>query len=182
MGILELWLPILVSAGACWVMSAIIWTLLKYHNSDYTRTADEEAVRAALKGNTPGFYLLPYCTDPAELKDPAVKQKYEDGPIAYVTVVPNGMPGMAGKLVGQFVFFLLVGVTCAYFVTRTLGADADYLTVFRVAGTVAFVANSFAYIPESIWFGRPWAMTIKNFVDALFYSLITGGVFGWLAA
>ena len=61
MGILDLWLPILVSAAACWVISAIIWTLLKYHNSDYTRTADEEAVRAALKGNAPGFYLLPYC-------------------------------------------------------------------------------------------------------------------------
>ena len=77
---------------------------------------------------------------------------------------------------------MLVGVTCAYFVTRTLAADADYLTVFRVAGTVTFVANSFAYIPESIWFGRPWKMTLKNFVDALIYSLVTGGIFGWLAA
>ena len=34
MGILDLWLPILASAAACWVMSAIIWTLFKYHNSD----------------------------------------------------------------------------------------------------------------------------------------------------
>ena len=182
MGILDLWLPILVSAAACWVISAVIWTLLKYHNSDYMRTSDEEAVRAALKGNAPGFYLLPYCTDPAELKDPEVKQKYEDGPLAYITMVPNGIPAMGGRLVAQIFFFLLVGVTCAYFVTRTLAADADYLTVFRVAGTVTFVANSFAYIPESIWFGRPWKMTLKNFVDALIYSLVTGGIFGWLAA
>jgi hypothetical protein len=71
-------------------------------------------------------------------------------------------------------------VLCAYFVTRTLAPDADYLTVFRVAGTVAFVANSFAVIPESIWFGRPWSMTLKNVVDALIYGLLTGGVFGWL--
>ena len=182
MGILDLWLPILVSAAACWVMSAIIWTLFKYHNSDYRRTDDEEAVRVALKGNAPGYYLLPYCLDPAELKDPEVKKKYEEGPLAYITMLPNGLPGMGGKLAGQFVFFLVVGITCAYFVTRTVAADADYLTVFRVAGTVAFVANSFAYIPESIWFGRPWSMTIKNFVDALLYSLLTGGVFGWLAA
>lgn len=181
MGILDLWLPILVSAAACWVMSAIIWTLLKHHNSDYRQTADEEAVRAALKGNTPGFYLLPYCTNPGDLKDPEMKKKYEDGPLAYITMLPNGIPGMGGKLVSQFLYFILVGITCAYFVTRTLTGDADYLTVFRVVGTVAFVANSFAYIPESIWFGRPWAMTLKNFADALLYSLVTGGVFGWLA-
>ena len=182
MGILDLWLPILASAAACWVMSAIIWTLLKYHNSDHRRTGDEDAVRAALKGNEPGYYLVPFCLDPAELKDPEVKKKYEEGPLAYVTMLPNGLPGMGGKLVGQFVFFIVVGITCAYFVTRTVAGDADYLTVFRVAGTVAFVANSFAYIPESIWFGRPWSMTIKNFVDALIYSLLTGGIFGWLAA
>lgn len=180
MGIIDLWLPILVSAVACWLMSAIIWTALKYHNSDYKKTSDEESVRAALKGNAPGFYLLPYCLDPGDLKNPEVKQKYEDGPLAYITMLPNGVPAMGGKLVAMVVYFLIVGVLCAYFVTRTLGADADYLAVFRVAGTVAFVANSFAIVPESIWFGRPWSMTIKSFVDALIYGLLTGGVFGWL--
>lgn len=64
--------------------------------------------------------------------------------------------------------------------SRTLAPDADYLAVFRVAGTVAFVANSMALVPESIWFGRPWSITAKNFVDALIYALLTGGVFGWL--
>ena len=181
MGILELWLPIVVSAAACWVMSAIIWTLLKYHNSDYTRTADEEAVRAALKGNKPGYYVLPFCTDPAELKNEDVKSKFEEGPIAYITMVPSGLPKMGGKLVSMFVYFVAVAVLCAYFVSRTLAPDADYLAVFRVAGTVAFIANSFALVPESIWFGRPWSMTIKNFVDALIYGLLTGGVFGWLS-
>jgi hypothetical protein len=180
MGIFDLWLPVLAAAAICWIMSAIIWTLLKYHNRDYRKTGDEEAVRAALRGNEPGFYLLPYCVDPAELKNPDVKRKYEEGPLAYITMLPNGMPGMGGRLVGQFIYFLLVSVLCAYFVSRTLAPDANYLSVFRIAGTVAFVANSFAYIPESIWFGRPWSMTLKNFVDALLYGLLTGGVFGWL--
>ena len=181
MGIIDLWLPILVSAGACWVMSAIIWTVLKYHNSDYQKTADEDSVRAALKGNEPGYYLLPYCLDPAELKNPDVKQKYDEGPLAYITMLPNGVPAMGGKLVAMIIYFVIVGVVCAYFVTRTLAPEADYLAVFRVAGTVAFLANSFAIVPESIWFGRPWSMTIKSFVDALIYGLLTGGVFGWLA-
>ena len=180
MSILDLWLPIVVAAAACWVMSFIIWAVLRYHNSDYRQTGDEEAVRAALKGNEPGYYLLPYCTDPAELKNPEIKQKYEEGPLAYITMLPNGVPTMGKKLVSQFLFFVLVGIMCAYFVTRTLSADSDYLDVFRIAGTVAFMANSFALLPESIWFGRPWSITVKNFVDALFYSLLTGGIFGWL--
>lgn len=180
MGILDLWLPVLVSAAVCWVMSAIIWTTLRYHNSDYRQTADEEAVRAALKGNKPGFYLLPYCVDPAELKNEDTKKKYDEGPLAYITMIPNGVPAMGRRLAAQVLYFVSVGILCAYFVTRSLSPDADYLAVFRIAGTVAFVANSFAYIPDSIWFGRPWSMTIKNFVDALIYGLMTGGVFGWL--
>jgi hypothetical protein len=180
MGIVDLWLPILVSGVVCWVMSAIIWTVLKYHNSDYKKTGDEDSVRAALKGNEPGFYLLPYCIDPGDLKNPEVKQKYDDGPIAYITMLPNGVPGMGGKLVAMVSYFIVIGIICAYFVSRTLGADADYLAVFRVAGTVAFVANSFAVVPESIWFGKPWSITTKYFIDALIYGLLTGGIFGWL--
>lgn len=180
MGIIDLWLPILISAGACFVMSALIWTALKYHNSDYKQTADEESVRSALKGNPPGYYLLPYIMDPAEQKKPESKQKYVDGPLAFITMLPNGIPTMGPKLIGMFVYFVVVGVLCAYIVTRTLSPEADYLAVFRVAGAVAFIANSFALVPESIWFGRPWGMTVKNFVDALIYSLLTGGIFGWL--
>ena len=48
MGIIDLWMPIVVSAVICWVMSALIWTVLKWHNGDYKRLGDEEAARAAL--------------------------------------------------------------------------------------------------------------------------------------
>lgn len=180
MGIIDLWLPILVSAVVCFVASSVMWALLKYHNSDYKKTNDEESVRAALKGNEPGFYLLPFCLDQAELKNPEVKQKYDDGPLAFITMVPNGVPAMGPKLIGMFVFFLVVGALCAYVVSLPYVATAEYLHVFRVTGTVAFIANSMAIVPESVWFSRPWSMTIKSFVDALIYALLTGGVFGWL--
>ena len=181
MGIVALWLPIVASAVVCFLMSALIWTLFKYHNSDYKKTTDEEAVRAALKGSEPGFYVVPFCLDPAEAKNPGVKQKFEEGPLAYITVAKNGMPSMGPKMLTMFLYFVAVGVLAAYFVTFSVTADADYLAVFRVAGTVAFIANSMALVPESIWFERPWSMTVKNFVDAAIYSLLTGGVFGWLA-
>jgi hypothetical protein len=180
MGIIDLWLPILVSTAVCWAASFVIWVALKYHNSDYKKLNDEDAASSGLRGHAPGFYLLPHCLDPADMNDPNVKKKFEDGPIAYITMLPNGMPAMGSKMISMILYFLAVGVVCAYFVSRTLAPDADYLAVFRIAGTVAFVANGFAVIPESIWFGRPWSMTIKNAVDALIYALLTGGVFGWL--
>ena len=102
--------------------------------------------------------------------------------IGFVTLVANGMPTMGGKLLGSFFFNLLVGVFCAYLVSRTVVPTTDYLEVFRISGTVAFVAYSVAYVQDSIWFGRPWSITAKSFLDALIYALLTGGVFGWLVA
>lgn len=180
MSILDLWLPILVAAVVCFLASALMWALLRYHNRDYKQAADEEAVRAALKGSAPGYYILPFCLDPAEAQKPEMKKKFDEGPQAYITVAGNGMPRMGPKLGFIFVFFLAVSVLAAYFVTFSVAPGADYLHVFRVAGTVAFIANSFAVVPESIWFARPWSMTVKNFIDAAVYSLLTGGIFGWL--
>ncbi len=182
MGILELWLPILVSAVVVFVMSALVWTVLPWHKSDFSKTGDEEAVRSALKGSSPGFYMVPYCMDPAELKNDAVAKKYTEGPQAYITILPNGLPKMGGKLALSFVNNLIVGIVCAYVVSRTLAPAAPYLEVFRIAGTVAFVAYGLGYIQDSIWFGRPWSITAKSFFDALLYALLTGGVFGWLHA
>ncbi len=179
MTIISLWMPIVVSAVFVWIMSALVWMLLPWHKSDWIRPGDEEALRAALKGATPGNYMLPYCIDPNDLKDEAVRQKFIDGPLAYITVIPNGLPKMGPKLMMTFAYYLVVGIIAAYFVSRTVGAG-NYLEVFRVAGTTAFVAYGIAYIQDSIWFGRPWSLTAKTLLDALIYALLTGGVFGWL--
>lgn len=178
---LTLWLPILVSAIATFIAGAVIWMAMPWHKGEWRKTPDEEAVRSALKGCPPGMYSVPNCPDSAAYNDPEMQQKFIDGPQAFITVVPSGLPTMGGKLVSMFAYNLLVGILCAYIVRLTLTAGADYLTVFRISGTVAFIAYGVAYIQESIWFGRSWAATGKTFLDALIYSLLTGGVFGWLA-
>ncbi len=176
-----LWLPIVVSTVIVWIASALIWTVLPWHKTDYAQPGDEEGVRAALKGASPGFYNVPHATEMSDLQKSEMQQKFNDGPVAFITVLPNGIPSMPRNMVLQIAYFLLVGIVCAYFVSRTTGTDATYLEVFRVAGTAAFVANGFGSIPDSIWFGRPWSHTVKNNLDALIYGLLTGGVFGWLA-
>jgi hypothetical protein len=180
MGIVDLWLPILVAAVVCFLASSAIWVVFKWRNSDYHKTQREDDVRSALQGATPGFYTVPHCADYAEMAKPEMVEKLSAGPVAYITVVPNGVVSMGPKMLAMVVYFLLVSVLCAYVVTRTLAPDAEYLAVFRIAGTVAFIANGIAVIPESIWFGRPWSITAKNLLDAFIYALLTGGIFGWL--
>jgi hypothetical protein len=180
MTILSLWLPILGSTVAVFIAGAVIWMAMPWHKKDWHRTDDEDAVRAALKSTRPGMYTVPNCP-PDQFKDPVMQQKFIDGPQAFITVVPSGLPKMGGKLLMNFVFNLIVAILCAYIVSRTMAAGADYLPVFRVAGTVAFIAYGVAYIQESIWFGREWSVTAKSFLDALIYAVLTGGMFGWLA-
>jgi len=181
MGIAALWMPILVSAVLVFFASALVWMIMPWHKTDYKKTDNEEAVRSALSGSSPGAYMLPYCKDPSEFKNPDVAQKYIDGPQGFITIIPNGTPQMGSKMAMMFVYFLFVGILCAYFVSRTAAPDADYLAVFRIAGATAFIAHGIAGIPDSIWFGRPWSLTAKNMFDALLYGLLTGGAFGWLA-
>jgi len=181
MTIFGLWLPIVVSATVTFIAGAVIWMGMPWHKTDWAGSADEDAVRDALKGTRPGMYTVPHCPDQASFKDPEMQRKFVDGPVAFVTVVPSGMPAMGGKLAMMFAYNLAVAIFCAYFVSRTLGPDASYLAIFRVAGTVAFVAYTMAYVQESIWFGRRWSMTLKTFLDGLIYAVLTGGIFGWLA-
>lgn len=180
MGILDLWLPVLVSAVVVFVMSALIWTVLPWHKKDYAKLEDEDAASAAMKGTAPGAYVLPYVADPSEFKMDPVKQRYDQGPNAFITIVPNGAPNMGPKLGLSFLFNVLVGIICAYLLSRFLDPSAPYLDVFRLTGTTAFIAYGTAYFQESIWFGRPWSLLAKNLFDALLYGLLTGGVFGWL--
>jgi len=180
MSIMALWQPILASAVVIFIAGAAIWMAMPWHKSDWSKTQDEEAVRNALKSTPPGMYNVPNCPDPAQYNDPEMQKKLVDGPQAFITVVPSGPPAMGGKLAMMFVYNLLVAVICAYFVSRTVAPGADYLAVFRVAGAVAFVAYGVAYVQESIWFGRSWSATIRTFLDALIYAVLTGGIFGWL--
>lgn len=179
MTITALWLPILASAVVSFIAGAVIWMIMPWHKKDYAKTTHEDDARAALKGLAPGQYSIPHAVDQKDMADPEMLAKFRDGPVGFITILPSGEPAMGGKLLLMFVYNLIVAIVAAYFVSRTV-PDADYLGVFRVAGTVTFVAYGMAYIQESVWFGRPWSTTAKSFLDALIYGALAGGVFGWL--
>lgn len=178
----SLWLPILLSAVFVWIASALMWTVMPHHKTDWKKLPDEEALRGALKGQNlaPAQYSFPHAPDSAAMKDPEVVRKLQEGPVGVLTIWPSGMPTMGGKMAASFVYYLVVGAIVAYLAGRTVAAGAEYLAVFRVTGTVAWLAYAFGGIPDSIWFGRPWSTTVKILIDGLVYALLTAGVFGWL--
>lgn len=177
-----LWLPIVLSAVLVFGVSAVVWMVLPHHRNDFRGLSTEDRVREALSdaGVTPGQYTIPHAPTRADYQTPEMQAKYAEGPNVFLTVVPRGMPNMGKQFVLWFLFSVVVGAVCAYVAGRTLGPGATYLEVFRVTGTVAWVAYGFAYVQEGIWFGRPWSFVAKQLLDALLYGLVTAGTFGWL--
>ncbi|MBZ5571414.1 MAG: hypothetical protein LAO09_06000 [Acidobacteriia bacterium] len=176
-----LWLPILLSAVIIFVASSIIHMLLKYHNSDYHQLPDEDKVLAGLRPANlkPGLYVFPFCTH-KDMKSPALMEKFKQGPVGLLTIRPSGPPVMPKFLVQWFIYCLVIGLFVAYLTGRTLAPGTHYLTVFRVAGTAAFLGYGLGHLSDGIWKGQTWSATIKEVFDGLVYGLLTAGTFGWL--
>lgn len=178
----SLWLPIVLSAVAVFVASAIVHMVLKYHRSDYSPMSGEENVLAAMRAEkvSPGHYFLPHCPDMKGLEEPEMKARFDKGPVVLATVMPSGIPSMGKSLGLWFIFCLVVGVFVAYLTGLTLAPGTEYMRVFRIASTVAFLGYAGSTATESIWKGQPWSNSFKHIFDGLIYSLLTGGFFGWL--
>jgi hypothetical protein len=65
-------------------------------------------------------------------------------------------------------YCLIVSIFSAYIAGRALAPGAEYLSVFRFAGTTAFLAYAAALWQNSIWWKRAWGTTTTQ----------SGGCFG----
>jgi hypothetical protein len=175
----SLWLPVLASAVAVFVVSSIMHMVLKYHKNDIKPLTNEDAIRDALgKANlAPGIYMTPYCSDQAQMKDPAFQAKYVKGPNVMFTVIPNAMINMPKHLGQWLVFCFIVSFTAAYVARHTMLPGANGLLVMRMTGAIAFCAYGWGNIVDSIWKGQPWSNTVRSMIDGLIFSIVTGAVF-----
>lgn len=177
-----LWLPILLSAVVVFVCSAIFWMVLPFHKADFREVPEEEAVRAALnrKKLAPGQYMIPWCGDMKQMKEPGHIKKLEEGPICTLVVKPSGQMNMGSAMATSIVYNIVIAIFVAYLTGRLLPAGAQYLAVFRVAGTATILAYCGALFYPAIWMGRPWGVTLRDVMDGIIYGLLTAGIFGWL--
>ena len=105
-----LWLAIVLSAVIVFVASSIMHMLLPYHRSDYQQLPDEDKVMATLRGLNlkRGLYVFPFCTH-KDMKSPAVQEKYKQGPVGFLNIMPPGPPTMPKFLGLWFAFQLWEG-------------------------------------------------------------------------
>ena len=177
-----LWLPIILSAVLVFVASSIIHMVLKYHNRDYTRLPNEDAVRAALRAGNPEprQYIFPYAAEMKEMDSPEMRQKFIEGPVGVLNLRRPGPPSMGPLLLQWFLYTLVVSFFIGYLAACTIEPGARYLEVFRVVGLAGFLAYAAGQVPAAIWMGKPWAVAWKEVLDGLIYGLVTAGTFGWL--
>jgi hypothetical protein len=180
--LLTLWLPILVAAVIVFAASSVIHMAPLWHRNDFPRMPREDEVLAALRPFViaPGDYFIPRPGSRDEMRSPQFQEKLTKGPVAVMTVMPNGMFRMGSRLAQWFIFLLVVGIFTAYVTSRTLGVGAPYLKVYQIAGATAFIGYSLALCELSIWYARSWTLTLKGALDGLIYASLTAGAFGWL--
>jgi hypothetical protein len=174
-----LWLPILLSAVIVFLASNVLWMALPFwHRKDYGRLPNEQPVLDALASTRSGQYIAP-CVDWNKLT-PEQREEIQRGPFAYVLVRNPGKFSFGTALTLYFLYALVIAIFAAYLTSRSRPFGAPYLEVFRMAATVGFLPYGFRGVTDSIWYGKPWSVTIKELIDGLIYGLLMGGVFGWL--
>ena len=177
-----LWLPILLSGVVVFFASFIMWMVMPHHRSDWAKLPSEDAALDALRksGVDAGQYSFPHCSDKQQMKDPAWVKRWEDGPSGFLVVRKSGPMNMGKSMGISFLHNLFVALLIAYLASVMLPAGADYMIVFRVVSTAAFLAFSGAVALNSIWFEQSWSSSIKHMVDGLVYALLVAGIFAWL--
>ncbi len=181
-GLFSLWLPILLSAVAVFIVSSLLHMVTPWHKNDFSKIPDEDKIMDTLRpfATPAGDYMVPMASGTKEMRSQEFKEKYEKGPVMIVNVFPKRPMSMTKNLVQWFVYALVVGIFAAYVTSRAVLAGGEYLHVFRFAGVTAFLSYSVALWQMSIWYNRPWSLTCKITIDGLLYAVITAGIFGWL--
>lgn len=177
-----LWLPILLSAVAVFLVSSIIHMGPFWHRSDYPKIPNEDKVMDALRPMAipPGDYMVPRCSSPAEMKAPEFQERMRKGPVMIVTFLPPGPPSMGRPLILWFVYAAVVAAFAGYVSGRALPTGAEYMQVFCFVAVTAFLGYAGALWQMWIWYHRSLAITIKSTFDGVIYALLTAGFFGWL--
>lgn len=179
--VLDLWLPILLSAVAVFIASFMMWMVLPHHNKDIKKLPNEDEFRERFRAMNPGpgQYMWPNCADKEEMKSEEFKQRFAEGPWG-VMIVPNGKPNFGRNLALMFVFLVVAGVFVAYLTAEARVAGASFVEVFQVATTVGVAAHVLGSFPHAVFFSRPVRAIVTDTADGLVYAVITGLVFAAL--
>lgn len=180
--ILDLWLPILVCTVVLFFASFAAWVLLPHHFGDKKKLEHEQEVMDLVERlNIPaGNYMFPYASTKAEQGSEEFAEKYKKGPRGLLDVYnPANMGANMGLTVLFFFVTTLVIAYITHFVFELAGPEkADFMNVFRVAGTVGILTHGSSGVLNSIWFKKP---VLTDIIDGVVFGVIIGVIFGAFA-
>ncbi len=179
--ILSLWLPILIASVLVYIVAVFLYMATPLHSRDFAKLRNEDAVMDVLRaqGVTQGQYMFPGAESNKDWSSPEWIEKADRGPVGLLFVHASGI-GMLKQLVFQGIFVLVISTMAGYMGSASLPRGAEYLEVFQVVGTAAFLAHSAGHFVHAIWFGFSWKITWLRALEGLLYGVLTAGIFGWL--
>lgn len=173
-----LWVPILLGTVIIFIASFVLHSLPFWHVKDYGHLPNEKPVLDAVAGVKSGQYIVPLM----DWKHMTAEQReaMQRGPSALMWLRNPMKFSFALALTLNFLHMLVVTYFVAYVTSRTRVPGSEYLEVFRVAGTVGFLAFGLRGVSDAIWYGKPWRVVIKEMLDGLLYGMLIAGTLGWL--
>ena len=114
-----------------------------------------------------------------DMGTPAFQEKVKQGPHVMMTVMSGGS-GMGPQLTLWFLYAFVVALFAGYVTSKANQPGADFSVIFKFVAAIAFGAYTMGLWQMSIWYQRPWSVTLKSTIDGLIYACLTGAAFGWL--
>ena len=174
-------LPALLSAVLVFLVSSIMHMATKWHAGDFKTLPNEDGVLAALRpfNLKPGAYVAPRPSSMKDMGTPQFQEKIKQGPHVMMTVMSGGS-GMGPQLTLWFLYAFIVALFAGYVTSKANQPGADFKVIFKFIAAIAFGAYTMGLWQMSIWYQRPWVVTIKSTIDGLIYAALSGVAFGWL--
>lgn len=194
----QLWLPILASAAAVWITSALAWMLVGHHKNDWKELPNEKEFIDAVKrlGIPPGSYGFPEFRKAEGLSKDQKKALWDDMQKQPMGIIRVWAPiNMGRNMLLTFLICLVVSVLIGYLGwnafphSAAIGLSAvgsvaaprpEFFKIMQVLGTAGVLAYCFASLPNDVWFQKSRREVITCLIDGVIYGLITGAVFAWL--
>ncbi len=181
----ELWLPMLLSAALCSIISGLAWSVMPHHRFAWKRLPTEPDVLDALRKDPPppGLYAFPFYTATRELDRADVKRAFEKGPVGFLAIANRRRPNPPAMMLATVLYFAVTSIGIGYIAWLAapgtkLGVPA--MQTARIVFSVALLTYAASSLPDSIWFGRPWRAFFAQLLDAALLAAATASLFATL--
>ena len=175
LGVLDLWLPILVTGIVTHVLSTLFWIVLPHHKPEWQALPHEGEFLDWIKTKQipQSQYVFPFPQKDSSAAEESGKKAQCSG-----MLVLWGPPRSMGiNIAYTLAFFFVAAFAIAYLSSLALPSDAEFGRVFQFVTLAGLLTHCAGQFPGVFWFRRKVAMDL---LDGIAFALATGLVFALL--